>query len=278
MEATVFNIQRYSLHDGGGIRSIVFFKGCPFTCPWCCNPESLSVEPQLMFKKSLCIGCSMKDNHCSSRIEDCPTKAKSVIGKVQSIEDVMDVLVRDKIFYETSNGGITLSGGEVLLQQDFALALLKACQQEDIHTAIETTLALPIKNLEKWVSRCQLFLVDLKIMDAIQSKKILRIDIDLVKENIKKLMTLHANIIIRIPLIPQYTATKENISAIIAFMQEVGLKEVHLLPYHNLGESKYRSLNLNYSLYDLEAINDSIVEEIKENFERTGIKAVIHGN
>ncbi len=278
MNASIFNIQRYSLHDGGGIRSIVFFKGCPFRCPWCCNPESLSVHPQLMFKKSLCIQCSLANGVCTSAVEDCPTKAKSMIGEHKTIDEIMDVLIRDKVFYETSNGGITLSGGEVLLQQVAALELLSACKKQNLHTAIESTLALDIEQIHAWAKLCDRFLIDLKIMNPQKAKEVLGIDIHKVKENIKQLIHLNAEIIIRIPIVPTYTDSSENITGIISFMHEVGLKEVHLLPYHNLGESKYKSLNLSYSLYDAKPINDKIVEDIRQTFIDANINACIYGN
>lgn len=278
MKATIFNIQRYSLHDGGGIRSIVFFKGCPFHCPWCCNPESLSLDIQEMFKEHLCIACSIKDGKCINDAAHCPSKAKTFIGEHKTIEDIIDVLKRDKVFYETSNGGITLSGGEVLLQQPFAYELLQACKKEGFHTAIESTLGVQIQDAKRLVSLVDVFLIDLKIMDPKQSQHVCGINIQLVKENIRNLLALNTNIIIRIPLIPKYTTSKENIQSIIRFMQLEDLKEVHLLPYHNLGETKYNSLNLTYSLYDLEAISDKMVEDIKQMFIDANINACIHGN
>ncbi|NBK98053.1 MAG: glycyl-radical enzyme activating protein [Erysipelotrichia bacterium] len=278
-EACIFNIQRYSLHDGGGIRSIVFFKGCPFTCPWCCNPESLSMKPQLFYKESLCMNCSKKVNGlCNNDPLDCPTGAKEIIGKWQSVEEVYDVIKRDQAFYETSGGGITLSGGECLLQIDFAIDLLKRCKENHIHTAIESTLALKVDRLAELVQLVDVFLVDFKIMDHQKSKEILNLDVSVMLNNVKWILEHGGHVIARIPLIPQYSATSENIEEMITQLKQLQLKEVHLLPFHQLGESKYKSIQKQYTCHDLKPLREKEVEMIEQRFKKEGFKCVINGN
>lgn len=278
-EACIFNIQRYSLHDGGGIRTIVFFKGCPFTCPWCCNPESLSMKPQLFHKEILCMNCSKKVNGlCDTKVEDCPTGAKEIIGNMQSVEQVYDIVKRDYAFYESSGGGITLSGGEFLLQSEFAVALLKKCKANNIHTAVETTMALPVEYLEQLINYIDLFLIDFKIMDTAQSKKILNLDVDVMLKNVQYILDHGGKIIPRIPLILNYTATKENLSLIIDILKEMHLKEVHLLPFHQLGEGKYKSIQKQYTCHDLKPFSDEEIAQIETMFINEGFKTIIHGN
>lgn len=278
-KACIFNIQRYSLHDGGGIRTIVFFKGCPFTCPWCCNPESLSMKPQLFYKDILCMNCSKKINGmCTTSVEDCPTGAKEIVGKMQSVDEVYDIVKRDYAFYESSGGGVTLSGGEFLMQFDFAIELLKKCKANHIHSAIESTMALPVKRIEELVDLVDVFLVDFKIMNEKQSKEILNLDIKIMLENVQSIIDNGGRVIPRIPLIPTYTATIENIQAIIKLLKEMNIKEVHLLPFHQLGEGKYKSIQKEYHCEHLRPLSDQEVEQIEELFKKEGFKSVIHGN
>jgi len=278
MKATIFNIQRYSLHDGGGIRTNVFFKGCPFTCPWCCNPESLSVKPQIFFKESLCMNCSRKeDGTCPTHSDDCPTGAKEIIGEEKSVEEVFDIVYRDYAFYESSNGGVTLSGGEFLLQADFAIELLKKCKEHNIHTAVETTMAVHVPRLKELCEVVDLFLVDFKIFDKTKSKEILHLNIEKLMENIALIQQYHGRIIPRIPLIPNYTATDENMHLVMEYLNSVGLKEVHLLPFHQLGEAKYKSIDKEYTCHELKPLTDAQIEEIQALFEKNGFKTLIHG-
>lgn len=278
-KACIFNIQRYSLHDGGGIRTIVFFKGCPFHCPWCCNPESLSNTPQLFFKESLCMNCSKKTNGlCATSPEDCPTGAKEIVGKMQSVEEVFNIVNRDYAFYESSQGGVTLSGGEFLLQQAFAIKLLEKCKANHIHTAVESTMALPVKNMDTLTKLVDVFLVDFKIMDEKESKKILNLDVKIMLDNVQSILDHGGKVIPRIPLIPTYTTTTENLTKIMQILEAKHLKEVHLLPFHQLGESKYHSIQKEYQCSDLKPLHDEEAEQIETMFIKAGFKTVLHGN
>ena len=168
--ATITNVQRFSLHDGGGIRTVVFVKGCPFRCPWCCNPENLSPKPQEVWHRSLCIRCSMRSGEfsaeaCPKSAAECPTGAKELLGIERSAEELAEECQRDAVFYEESGGGVTLSGGECLSYQGFAEEFLQYCKERGMRTAIETTLAVPLADAEKLVACCDLFLVDFKIAD-----------------------------------------------------------------------------------------------------------------
>lgn len=276
--ACIFNIQRYSLHDGGGIRTIVFFKGCPFTCPWCCNPESLSSKPQIFYKESLCMNCSKKvEGVCATLAEDCPTGAKEIIGEMKSVDEIFDIVKRDYAFYESSNGGVTLSGGEFLLQNKIAIELLKKCKQYNIHIAVETTMALPVDHLKQLVKVCDLFLIDFKIFDKKKSKDILNLDIDQLKKNIDEILSYHGKIIARIPLIPNYTTEMDNLNAIISYLKSKGITQVHLLPFHQLGEAKYKSIQKNYKYSELQPLTDAEIEKIQKHFQENGLETLIHG-
>lgn len=277
-QACIFNIQRYSLHDGGGIRSIVFFKGCPFTCPWCCNPESLDAKPQLFYKEILCMNCSKKINGlCETSPDDCPTGAKEIVGKMQTVEEVYDIINRDRTFYESSNGGVTLSGGEFLMQIDFAIDLLKKCKEEHLHTAVETTLALPIPRIKELAAYVDVFLVDFKIMDQSLSLDILHLDVERMKENVKLIIQMGGHVIPRIPLIPEYTVNEMNLHALIQIIQDLHLHEVHLLPFHQLGEGKYKSIQKDYACKDVTPLSDEIVQDIERLFNQHGLKTIVHG-
>lgn len=278
MQACIFNIQRYSLHDGGGIRTIVFFKGCHCRCPWCCNPESLSTKPQLFYKKSLCMNCSKKINGmCETDAKDCPTGAKEIVGEMKSIDEVFDIVQRDRVFYESSGGGVTLSGGEFLLQIDFAIELLKKCKEEHIHTAVETTMSLPIARLEELVKYVDLFLVDFKIMDLQKSREILYLDVLQMKENVRSILAMNGKVIPRIPLIPTYTATPDNVREVIKSVKELNLTEVHLLPFHQLGANKYASIAMEYTCEALTPLRDEEVHQIEGMFHKEGIQTIVHG-
>ena len=174
--ACVTNVQRYSLHDGGGIRTTVFLKGCPFTCPWCCNPENLSAAPEVSFKERLCMGCSRREpgGLCATAPEDCPTGAKTLLGEELSVDDVVDRVLRDAAFYEESGGGLTVSGGEALLWQPFVRALLGRAKAEGLGTAVETTLALPMADPAGLAAVCDRWLVDFKVADRDRSVGVCR--------------------------------------------------------------------------------------------------------
>lgn len=273
MKALILNIQRYSLHDGGGIRTIVFFKGCPLKCPWCSNPESISFEPQKVKIHSQCIHCK----HCDFDVDECPTGAITEFGKYMTVEEVLTEVQKDMVFYRTSIGGVTLSGGEVLAQSGFTKELLKQLKSLGINTAMETSGQGNTQSLIELSNYLDLILFDLKIMDEEKSKLLLGADINLIKNNIKTLVRLHKKVIPRVPLIPGYTLDAENIKAIIIFVKSLNLTEIHLLPFHQYGSNKYKLLKKNYKLMDIAVPSDETIEKVASEMRYNGLKVIIGG-
>ncbi|MEO1773166.1 glycyl-radical enzyme activating protein [Candidatus Enterococcus ferrettii] len=253
----VFNIQRYSVHDGGGIRTIIFLKGCPLKCPWCSNPESRkAVAPTTWTKNG----------------------KTETVGSWCTTDELVDEVMKDEIFYRTSGGGVTLSGGEVLMQADFAADLLSEFNYLGVHTAIETTGCFPLREIKKLTPYLQQVLFDLKIMDAKSSKRVIGSKIEMVKENFEFLLSQdHLEVIPRIPLIPGYTTEPENISALIKYLQNLEVKEVHLLPFHQYGSSKYDYLGWEYTMKDTNTLTQTEINEIKNEFEDAGIHTNVDG-
>ena len=289
-QGTIFNIQRYSLHDGPGIRTIIFLKGCPLKCAWCSNPESQPLRKQVVFKPDLCIGCSkcfsscptgergrepftICDIACGKCVNICPTEALEMIGEKVSVEQVMREVEKDRSFYRKSGGGMTLSGGEPLMQGEFALELIRAAKKSGIDTAIETT------GYAKWEAAEEIFgevdhiLYDLKHMDDGLHKKYTGVSNRLILENLKKVAAKRSDALItRIPLIGMVNADEQNMKRSAEFLQEAGVRKVHLLPYHKYGEGKYHKL---YRDYELQAITpeDAQIDSIIELMREYGISA-----
>ena len=274
MKGLIFNIQRYSIHDGSGIRTIVFFKGCPLHCPWCCNPESQSYDIELVKIKERCINCRV----CSHNPIDCPSDAITEFGKHMTVQDIIKEVEKDMPFYQTSEGGVRLSGGEVLSLAPFAIELLKELKKLGINTAIETSGQGAQENLLEMSKYLDTILFDLKIMDNEKALKVLGADMNVIKNNMTALVKINNTLVIpRVPLIPSYNMDKENIKAITKFVKESGLKEIHLLPFHQYGSKKYEYLQKEYKLKDLNPPSDQYVKRIKEYMEQQGLKVVVGG-
>ncbi|MGQ5426216.1 radical SAM protein [Thermophilibacter sp. ZX-H3] len=277
--ATITNVQRFSLHDGGGIRTVVFLKGCPFRCPWCCNPENLSSEPEVSFKERLCIRCSPRPGGgpCQTRPEDCPTGAKELLGRMRDVGDLLAEVVRDRSFYEESGGGVTVSGGECLLRQDFLCAFLEACRGAGISTAIESTLALPLADVRRLVAACDAFLVDFKIADRARSLEVTGIDPDARDANVRSVLSAGGRVIARMPIIPGFTDDAACVGANVARIGELGVTRVDVLPFHQLGQGKYDSLGRAYGLRDVPQLSGRDVAGVVDRCEAAGLRAVVHG-
>lgn len=273
MKGLIFNIQRYSIHDGQGIRTIVFFKGCPLKCPWCCNPESQEFHIETVKVTDRCIHC----RQCSHNAEECPSGAITEFGKFMTVEEVISEIKKDMVFYNTSGGGVTLSGGEVLAQWEFALELLRELKKLGVNTAIETSGMGSTKNILALSEHLDIILFDLKIMDKEKAKEILGADIELIKNNMRALVENGKQVIPRIPLIPGYTMDDENICSIIDFVKNIGLKTVHILPFHQYGSRKYEYLNREYVLKDIKAPSSEEIDKIKIKMENQGLKVVVSG-
>lgn len=277
--ATVTNVQRFSLHDGGGIRTVVFLKGCPFRCPWCCNPENLSTEPEVSLRERLCIHCSPRPGGgpCATAPEDCPTGAKELLGRSRTVDDLVAEVERDRAFYEESGGGVTVSGGECLLRQDFLCAFLEACRAAGLSTAVETTLALPLADPARLVAACDVLLVDFKIADRAKSLELTGIDPDVRDANLRDVQDLGARVVARMPVIPGFTDDAACVDANVARIAELGLRRVDVLPFHQLGEGKYDSLGRDYALRGVPQLSDADVAGVVARCEAAGLDAVVRG-
>lgn len=253
MKAMIFDIERNSFVDGPGIRTTVFLKGCNLKCVWCHNPESQSFKPQMMFYKDKCKGCGKCKEVCPNNFEKCdfcgkctfycPVDARKVCGKEYTADEVLTEVMQDKAFYDNSGGGVTFSGGECMLQVDFLLELLKKCKENGIHTAVDTAGHIPFDSFEQILPYTDLFLYDIKCFDSQKHKQYVGVGNELILQNLKKLFMTGAKIWIRIPVIAGVNDSIEEMQRINKFLVECGKPEkVELLPYHAMGEHKYRSI------------------------------------
>ena len=252
----IFNIQRFSIHDGPGIRTIVFFKGCFMRCAWCCNPESQSYEIQTMTENG---------------------KVKTV-GKDVTVAEILPEILADEPYYLRSGGGVTLSGGEILGQPDFARDLLRACQENGLHTAVESTANAPFASIEKILPYLDLYLMDIKHMDSAKHKEYTGAGNELILENAKKLAKSGVELVIRTPVVPGFNDTAEEIRAISKFAASLpGVREHHLLPYHRLGSDKYAGLGRNYALKEILPPPKEKMEYLLSVAEESGLRCQIGG-
>lgn len=295
---TVFNIQRYSIHDGPGIRTIAFLKGCPLSCLWCCNPESQNPKPEVMFQASLCIHCGKclkackfgaldpqnpgfidhkKCVACGECVNVCPAGALTMKGQRMTVQQVIQELKRDEINYRRSGGGITLSGGEPLLQSGFATELLKASQAKGWHTAIETTAFASAEAIEKVFPYIDLALLDLKSLDNEIHKRVTGVSNAIILKNARRISEI-TQTVVRVPTIPQVNASPEGIRAICEFVLTLHqVTTVHLLPYHTYGENKYGLLGRDYPMDPETSISEEQIGELKKIVESYGLQCMIGG-
>lgn len=271
--ARIFNIQRYSLNDGGGIRTVVFFKGCPHTCPWCANPESISSAIHTVRREAKCLHCSP----CLNDVQECPATAMEHIGQNIAFDALVAEVLKDEIFFRSSCGGVTLSGGEVLMQAAFATRFLSHLKRLGINTAIETAGDTSPSVLLPLAKQCDQILFDLKIMDIQQSKAVLNLRIPRVLSNFALLIQEKIPVIPRIPLIPGYTLNQNNFQAVLDFLSPFSLKELHLLPFHQYGEAKYRLLNRPYLMRDIPTPIEAEIKEFHLMAEHAGYTVTIGG-
>lgn len=297
IKGVIFNIQKFSLHDGPGIRTIVFFKGCHMSCLWCSNPESQEIAPQIMFNKNLCTKCGRCESVCENLaidmnssyridkskcikckkcIESCLNGALVLEGKELSVEEIIKELKKDSVHYRRSNGGITLSGGEALLQSDFAVELLKECKSYGWHTAIETAMHVNSEAVKKVIPYIDLAMIDIKSMNNEVHKKFTGVGNDIILENIKLSDELAKEIIIRVPIIEGFNADLESIREIVQFSKSLTkLKRIDLLPYHNYGETKYEASGKEYLLRGLKAPSEDKMNTLKSLVNSMGISCTI---
>lgn len=286
LTGTVFDIQRCCVHDGPGIRTTVFLKGCSLQCFWCHNPESINPNKQLMVFLDKCIHCNycievceqkahiMKKgehifdrtlcNECGECAKICETKALIMSGATMTVEQVMEEVLKDIFFYKTSKGGVTFSGGEPLLQIDFLEELLLTCKQNNLHTAIETAGNTNWESFERIAPYTDLFLYDLKIMNADLHKQVTGVDNHRCLSNLKQLIEKGKEVRVRIPVIPGINDFEVAIKEIVDFVISLDKKTtIELMPFHKMGQSKYDSLGLTYKAKDLNAPSQEVIQQLQ---------------
>ena len=271
--ARIFNIQRYSLNDGQGIRTLIFFKGCPHTCPWCANPESISPKIETVRRNSKCLHCSP----CLQDTDECPSGAFESVGRDISLAALENEVMKDDIFFRSSGGGVTLSGGEVLMQAPFATLFLKRLQDLGVHTAIETAGDAPSSRLLPLAQQCDEVLFDLKIMDDVQSREVLNINLSRVLANLQLLVEHDIKVTPRLPLIPGYTLDKSHIAKTLGVLRSLSFNELHLLPFHKYGGPKYDLLGRAWAMKDIPVPDDSEIAAIRDMAEQAGFKVTMGG-
>ena len=295
MKAYIFDIQGLSVHDGPGCRTLIFMKGCTLNCFWCCNPEGISSKPSLMYYSSKCITCGNCTKNCPQnaiRIEDgkltilrqhcavcedqncineCYTDALRLCGYEITLTKLMEIIRRDRQFWG-NKGGITLTGGEPLLQIDFVKELLAKCHQAYIHTAIETCGNVPWKNYQKVLPYLDWIFFDLKNFNSEEHKKATTVGNQMILENARLLAREFAGrLIFRLPLIPGFNDTSENIASLIQFMKETGKNEINILPLHHLGKEKYQKLDKKYIGEGIPIPANEHLKAIGQTFQSAGI-------
>ena len=298
----IFNIQRYSTHDGPGIRTVVFLKGCSLGCRWCQNPESRARSEDLLYDSRLCLpGCELcqqaapavitrtldgliihrqnvNDSHIAALRDCCPTTALTVCGEEKSGEEIMATVLRDKPFYDRSGGGITLSGGEPFMNPTLAQALFEASHQAGIHTAVETCLHVPWKYIEPSLPFVDLFLADLKHVDEAVFLQWTDGSARRVLDNLQRLAQAGKKMIIRVPFIQGFNASEADIAAITDFAADrLQVSEIHFLPYHTLGMNKYQLLSQPYTAPDKPLDAPELLAFAQDYAQSKGLTAILRG-
>lgn len=311
----IFDIQSFAVQDGPGIRTTVFFKGCPLRCPWCHSPESQAFHPQLCWMSQKCLGAEhCKDrcmlacpksgisygdvtqnsvtgediqlvrvnrtlcDNCGTCASKCYQGALYICGEDYTVEQVMQIVRRDVSFYAESGGGVTLSGGECMCQPEFALELLKAMKAENIHTAVDTTGFVPWEKLEAVLPYTDLFLYDLKHMNSRDHELVTGVPNELILDNARRIAAAGGEIQVRIPVIPSFNNSPENMEQTGRFICELGdaVSMVQLLPYHNMGSVKYFRLNEEERVMEAVPPSDEEMQGHKALLESMGLNVSIH--
>ena len=296
----IFNIQKFSTHDGDGVRTTIFFKGCPLRCMWCHNPESQHYYKELIFHHHKCTACGRcvakckqaansivdgkivfdrsKCTACGVCTDWCITEARELAGKEYTVDALVKEAMKDKIFYEQSGGGVTLSGGEVMASQhmDYVEEVCRKLHENGVSVFIDTSGYTDYENLKRILPYVDVFLYDIKVMDPEDHKKYIGVDNSLILENLKKLSDEGAGLYIRLPIIQQVNATDEHIESVIHFLKEnnIHARQVNLLPYHDIGKGKYASLDMEYHDDEMSVPVSELMEHFKSMFEEQGFNKV----
>lgn len=287
----VFNIQRYSIDDGPGIRTVVFLKGCPLKCRWCANPESQQLAPQILFDVRRCRNCRrcldvcpLNDRKgaeegaclgCGACVRACWYEAKRLCGEYMTAEQVMETVRRDAHYYADSGGGVTLSGGEPLAQAAFAEEILRLCKCEGIHTAIETAGFAAWEALEGLLTHLDLVYFDCKHVDSEKHRRFTGVDNRLILENLERVCASGKQVVVRIPCIPGFNDSREEIERIIRRVREAGGRCAEVLPFHRFGSGKYAELNRAYDYAHIPPMAPAKLDFVREIGEKYGINVTV---
>ncbi|MBN2041430.1 MAG: glycyl-radical enzyme activating protein [Spirochaetes bacterium] len=297
--AVITNIQGYSIHDGPGIRTVVFFKGCPLSCEWCANPECISRKPQMGFIESLCKKCGkcleacpenairlnegefridyLKCTVCGKCEEACVYDAIVRYGGLMTVNEVWDAVRRDRMFYDSSGGGVTVSGGEPLLYAEFVHQLFDFCREEKINTCVETCGFVDPDAILEVIPVSDFFLFDIKHMDSVLHKKYTGQSNNRILENAELLIKHNADVMFRLPLVPGINDSETNIKATSEFLKGLGEKalKLQLMPYHRMGQGKYKALDMVYHMEQIPAMDNEAIETVKNKYMDLGILCTV---
>jgi len=292
--ATIFDVQRFSIHDGPGIRTVVFFKGCALDCAWCHNPEAVRPSAELAYWSDRCLaGCreclqSCPENaifdrvdgrvqwprctHCGDCVPACPTDALVLIGREMGCEELLAEVLKDRDFYQTSGGGVTFSGGEPVLHSAFLRTFLPQARREGLHLAIETSGAIPWQLLEPLLPSLDLVLYDLKVMDAAEHERLTGKDNGEILQILRRLLAGNVPVEVRMPVVPGCNTDDRNVRATAEFLRGLGVERISLLPYNHLWEAKLRALSTARSPMGIRAPEAGFYDDLKARFESQGIR------
>jgi pyruvate formate lyase activating enzyme len=296
-QGTIFNVQRFSIHDGPGIRTTVFMKGCPLKCQWCSNPESQKKEPQLMVRTTRCSGCGacleacpekavkLDENHsartdwekcrqCFACVDVCLYGARKVVGRKVGADELMEEVMSDEVFYKKSGGGITVSGGEPLLQHEFVELLLSKCKGKGLHTVMETCGHGPGESVEKLARHLDMVLFDIKQLNPLKHRKYTGLDNHLILENLRRFAET-VETWFRVPLLKGVNDSMEHMDAISALAGRLGIGKISLLPYHEGGVSKAAQIGMEYAIPEAEGPDEDHINHLAQIASGQGISVSI---